>query len=336
MSTLRRLGVLVLGAALLSTTLAACSSAESNEDSMSLTVYSGRAEEYVAEFFAQFEKESGITLSVRYGDSAELAAQILEEGKNTPADLFFSQDAGSLGAVSDLFQTLPSSITGQVNSRFVSPDDKWVGITGRARVFAYAPDRVTALPTSIDDMTNPKYKGRLGIAPTNSSFQAFVTAMRNIRGEAATEQWLRAVAKNAVIYPKNSAIVEAIDAGTIDIGLVNHYYVSEVAESLGRDINVKVGFFKAGDPGNLINLAGAGVFATAKNKANAEKLIAFLTAAEQQANFVARLSEYPVADGVDAPGDLPALTEIGAPKVDFAVLKDLAGTQALLTKVGLI
>ena len=321
--------------------LAACSSdgsPASDEGSGEITVYSGRAEEYVAEFFAEFQTQTGITVNARYGDSAELAAQILEEGTNSPADLFLSQDAGALGAVSTagLLTELPESITSVVDPNFVAPDGTWVGVTGRARVFAYAPDRVTALPTSIDDLTDAKYQGRLGIAPTNSSFQAFVTALRQIRGEAAAEKWLRAIQKNAVLFPKNSAIVEAIDAGTIDIGLVNHYYVFEVAEELGREINAKVGFFAAGDPGNLINASGAGIFKTAKNSTGAEKLIAFLLEEKQQANFVARLSEYPVTKGVAGPSQLPALSEIGAPKIDFNALKDLAATQALLTKVGLI
>lgn len=320
----------------LAATLSACSSESSTEASKEITLYSGRAEEYAAEFYADFEKQTGIKLNIRYGDSAELAAQILEEGANTPADLFIAQDAGSLGAVSGLFEKLPDSITNAVQPKYVAPDKTWVGLTGRVRVFAYAPDRVTSLPTSIDDLTSPKYKGRLGIAPTNGSFQAFVTALRKLRGEAAAEQWLRGIAENAVLYPKNSAIVEAIDAGTIDIGLVNHYYVWEVSSELGRDINVKIGFFKDGDPGNLINMSGAGVFTTAKNKGNALKLIEFLASKEQQNLFATRIHEYPVVDGVTGPADLPALSEIGAPKVDFADLKDLAGTQALLAKVGLI
>lgn len=331
----------VMAALALVASLTACSSDDSAttaEGPGELTVYSGRAEEYVEDFFADFESETGITLNVRYGDSAELAAQILEEGSNSPADVFLSQDAGSLGAVSSagLFTTLPDSITSAVNPKFVAPDRTWVGVTGRVRVFAYAPDRITDLPTSIDDLTDPKYKGRLGIAPTNSSFQAFVTALRQIRGEAAAEQWLRAIQKNAVLFPKNSAIVEAIDAGTIDIGLVNHYYVWEVSEELGREINAKIGFFAAGDPGNLINASGAGIFKTAKNAANAEKLVAFLTSTKQQENFVSRIHEYPVVDGVASSSDLPKLEAIGAPKIDFSALKDLAATQALLTKVGLI
>lgn len=337
-SPLTRRACAALAAMALAASLAACSPNSTADGPGELTVYSGRAEEYVAEFFADFEAQTGIALNVRYGDSAELAAQILEEGSNTPADLFLSQDAGALGAVSSagLLAPLPASITSAVNPAFVAPDQTWVGVTGRVRVFAYAPDRITDLPTSIDDLADPKYQGRLGIAPTNSSFQAFVTALRQMRGDAAAETWLRAVQKNAVLYPKNSAIVEAIDAGTIDIGLVNHYYVWEVAQELGRPINAKIGFFAAGDPGNLINASGAGIFKNAKNASGAEKLIAWLTSAEQQANFVNRIHEYPVVDGIASPSELPALSEIGAPKIDFAALKDLAGTQALLTKVGLL
>ncbi|MEN9380177.1 MAG: hypothetical protein RIR99_11, partial [Actinomycetota bacterium] len=144
-----------------------------------LTIYSGRSEEFIAPFLAQWEQESGITLNVRYGDSAELAAQILEEGENSPADLFLSQDAGSLGAVAaaSLFTQLPDSVARDIDASFIADNRSWVGVTGRARVFAYNPDAVTVLPQSISDLTKDIYRGKIGIAPSNASFQAFVTAL---------------------------------------------------------------------------------------------------------------------------------------------------------------
>ena len=221
---MRRIKATILFLVLL-LTVTACGSGGS--DSQSLTVYSGRSEAFIGSFFADFEAESGVKLNIRYGDSAELAAQILEEGKNSPADIFISQDAGALGAVAQagLLQKLPNELLSLVPASFKASSGLWVGLTGRARVFAYNPKAVTTLPTSIDDLTDPSWSSKIGIAPTNASFQAFVTALRIIRGDEATENWLtKIVANNPKLFEKNSQIVEAIDAGQIQLGLVNHYY----------------------------------------------------------------------------------------------------------------
>ena len=320
--------------------LAGCSSDSSSDGEVTeLTVYSGRTQEYVETIYQRFEEETGIKLNIRYADSAELAAQLLEEGENSPADLFVSQDAGSLGAVADsgLLQTLPDDLLAEVPARFSSQEKFWVGITGRARVFVYDPAKVTDLPTSYQDFVDPRYKGRFGIAPTNGSFQAFVTALRTNIGDDATEKWLRGIAANEPrFYEKNSMIVEAIDAGEIELGLVNHYYIYEVAEALGREINVRNGFFKDGDLGNLINVSGAGVLASTKKQEAANSLIRFLLSAQSQETFVADVKEYPLRPGIAGPVGQPALEEMGAPLVDLNSLKDLAGTQSLLIKVGLL
>ncbi|MEY3448272.1 MAG: hypothetical protein RLZZ14_796 [Actinomycetota bacterium] len=317
--------------------LASCSS--SDDQATELTVYSGRSEEYLGDVFEKFQQESGIRLNVRYADSAELAAQLLEEGENSPADLFISQDAGSLGAVAEagLLDLLSESILNEVPSAFSSQEKFWVGITGRTRVFAYSPLRLKDLPMSYRDVTNPIYKGRIGIAPTNGSFQAFVTALRTNAGEAATEQWLRdLVANEPRYYEKNSMIVEAIDAGEIDLGLVNHYYVYEVSKALGREIGVKVGFFEKGDLGNLINVSGGGILKTSGKKEAAEKFLAYLLSSYAQETFVREVQEYPLLPGVEGPAGLPSIEELGAPLVDLNSLKDLRGTQQLLIKVGLL
>ena len=318
-------------------TLTACGIGGS--DSQSLTVYSGRSEKFIGSFFADFQAESGIKLDIRYGDSAELAAQILEEGKNSPADIFISQDAGALGAVAQagLLKKLPTELLSLVPATFESPSGQWVGLTGRARVFAYDPRAVTTLPTSIDDLTDPSWKSKLGIAPTNSSFQAFVTALRIIRGDEATKNWLtKIVANKPQLFEKNSQIVEAIDAGQIQLGLVNHYYIWEVSKALGREINVANGFFGAGDAGNLINVSGAGILKTSKKESSAAKLISYLLAEKTQKRFVSDTREYSVLLNVASPAGQPTLIDIGAPSVDLDSLKDLKQTQELLIKVGLL
>ena len=320
--------------------LAGCSSASDQaQDVTELTVYSGRSETFIAPFFAEWEKQSGIKLNIRYGDSAELSAQILEEGANSPADLFLSQDAGSLGAISQagLFTSLPTEVAQSIPAKFVAENRNWVGVTGRARVFAYAPDRVKAFPLSVADLTKPIYKNQLGIAPTNASFQAFLTAMIESNGKDFAKSWLKGLQANGVkIYLKNSAIVEAIDKGEISIGLVNHYYTWEVSQGLGRAINVKNGYFAPGDVGNLINVSGAGVLASSKKQKAAEDLINYLTSAPTQQKFVTDTHEYSLFAGANPPADVLALDKFGAPAIDLGKLKNVKATQDLLVEVGLL
>lgn len=334
---------LALAAVISLSLLTACGSASNQQlgadEVKELTIYSGRAEEYIASYLAQFEAVSGIKLNIRYGDSPELAAQILEEGENSPADIFISQDAGSLGAVTaaGLFKSLPETVASEIPSQFIESNRSWVGITGRVRVYAYSPTRLKTLPTSFSDLTNPTYKGELGIAPTNSSFQAFFTALINAKGEDFAKEWLSGLVKNEVkIFPKNSAIVEAIDKGEISIGLVNHYYVWEVSEALGREVKAKIAFFAPGDMGNLINVSGAGVFKSSKKQVVAEELINYLTSKAVQDKYITDIHEYSLLPGAKPPAGLPELSKIGAPAVDLNSLKNIALAQALLTEVGLL
>jgi iron(III) transport system substrate-binding protein len=334
---LRIASSLVLATALL---LSGCSSSTEQESSPTeLTIYSGRSEEFIAPFFAEWEKKSGIALKIRYADSAELAAQIREEGSNSPADIFLAQDAGSLGAVSlaGLFTTLGDEVGTDIQPQYIAADRSWIGVTGRARVFAYNPQLLTDLPQSITDLSNPIYKSKLGIAPTNASFQAFVTALINAKGEDFTQQWLESLVKNDVqIFAKNSAIVEAIDSGKISIGLVNHYYTWEVSQGLGRKINAENGFFTSGDLGNMVNVSGAGILKSSKKYAAAEDLINYLTSQVVQSKFVAETHEYSLIADEIAPAGLPSLSQIGAPSVDLESLADIQKTQELLIKVGLL
>ena len=334
---MRKKALALLGALALATSLSACAGGQ--DENSSLTIYSGRSQEFIEPFFQAFTQATGVDLEIRYGDSAALAAQILEEGENSPADLFLSQDAGSLGAVSGagLLTELDQTLLGRVPSNYRAPSKDWVAITGRARVLAYAPDRVTRLPSSVDELTDVSWKGRLAIAPTNSSFQAFITAMIQTRGEAATETWLRAIQSNSPkLYEKNSLIVQAIDSGEVDAGLTNHYYVWEVSAELGRKINVENAFFSPGDLGNLVNVSGAGILKTSQNQALASQLIEFLLSDVEQERFVSDTHEYSIVLPNLRPEGLPALTAIQAPRVNLADLADLKRTQTLLIKVGLL
>jgi iron(III) transport system substrate-binding protein len=312
-----------------------------------ITVYSGRSEALVGPALEKFQQETGHTLRVRYGETAELAALLLEEGERTPASVFFAQDAGALGALArrGRLVALPDSILTRVDPRFRSPRGDWVGVTGRARTLVYNTQKLTEaeLPASVLELTDPKWRGRIGWAPTNGSFQAFVTAMRVQLGEERTEAWLRGVMANKPQeYPKNSEIVRAVGAGEVDVGLVNHYYLFRFTEA-NPEFPAKNHSFKAGDPGALINVAGAGILkrrppsprgGNDESREVAEQLIMWLLSEEAQKHFVAETHEYPLVEGVAADEALTPLAEIQSPDIDLSDLDDLEGTLKLLRKVG--
>lgn len=306
-----------------------------------IVVYSGRNENFIKPYFDEFEALTGIKVEARYGDSAELAAQILEEGTNSPADVFLSQDAGAIGAIAaaGLLQELNSESYQAVPSQFSDPNGFWAGITGRARVVAYDPELIEAedVPTSIDNLLQPQWRSLIGIAPANASFQSFVTAMRQIRGDEATLQWLKGLAANEpIIFEKNSQMIEAIDAKVIGLSLTNHYYAYEVAESLGKTLNVKNGFFAAGDVGNLLNVSALGILNTSKKSDAAYELLAYLLSNQAQQKFVSETSEYSVLPDVNPPADMPKLEELGIPDVKLGDLSDVKRTQELLIEAGLL
>jgi iron(III) transport system substrate-binding protein len=307
----------------------------------SLTVYSGREEELVAPLFERFEEETGIEVDVRYADSAELAATIAEEGGNSPADVFFAQDPGSLGAVREQLTQLPQAVLDRVDASFRDPDGRWVGTSGRARVIAYNTDELSAeeVPDSVFELTDPKWKGKVGLPPTNASFQAFVTAMRLDVGDERTREWLEGLKANEPkFYEKNTPTVEAVASGEIQLGLVNHYYLYLVKEEQ-PDAAVENKYLPGDDPGALVSVAGAGVLDGAEHEDAAERFVEFLLADEQQRFYTeeAAEAEIPLVDGIAPREGVPTLEELAGagPDVDLASFgAELERTLELLNETG--
>lgn len=307
-----------------------------------VTVYSGRSENLVGPFFARFSHGSGIDVDVRYAGTGELAATLLEEGDRSPASAFFAQDAGALGllAAEGLFQPLPPEVLDRVPERYRSPEGLWVGVTGRARVLAYNTGTVDAatLPASVTGLTDPAWKGRVGWAPENASFQSFVTALRVMLGEEAARAWLEGMIANETVNfgDSNAAIVRAVGEGEIDAGLVNHYYLYAVKQEEGEAFPVANHFFAPDDPGALINVAGIGVLAAAPEPELALEVVQALLSDAGQEYFVEETDEYPLVPDVAPPANLRPIAETASPEIDLGSLADLQGTLALLAEVGLL
>lgn len=309
------------------------------EESTTLTVYSGRGEDLVQPVIDMFTEATGIKVDVRYGNSAEMLLLLQEEGENTPADLYYSQGAGFLGtlAAEGRLMTLDDDIADVlVDPALASPSGDWVGLTGRARTVVYNTERLTDadLPTSFAGFTEPEWQGRIGWAPTNASFQDHVTALRYLLGEDGATEWLEGImANNPISYEGNGAILEAVAAGEVDVGFVNHYYLYQ---NLVEDPDFPVAnhFYTDGDPGALVNIAGIGVLSTTDAPSAAEELVKYLLSEPAQAYFADTNYELPVVAGVPTQQGLPELGSLTLPSFDLNLLLDLQGTVDLLIEVG--
>lgn len=321
-------------------TTTAAEESTTNTGGAQLTIYSGRNENLVGPLIEQFKTQSGIDVQVRYGDTAEMAATILEEGDNSPADLFFAQDASALGALAQVgrFVELPTALTEQVEPRFRSPENLWVGISGRARVLVYNTDLVSEadLPASVFDLTDEKWRGQVGWAPSNGSFQSFVTAMRGLAGEEATQAWLEGMVANEThVYPNNNAILTAVGAGEIVLGLVNHYYLYQFLKEQGEAFPARNHYFPAGDVGAMVNVAGVGILQTGANQEAAQQFVEFLLSTEAQQYFANQTNEYPLTSAeIEINPMLKPLDEIVTPDIELSNLSDLQGTLTMLQDVG--
>lgn len=339
---MKKILVLAFAAALAALALAT-GAATAPTQTTSLTIYSGREQQLVKPIMDRFTKETGIQLNVRYASSTSLATALVEEGRNSPADIYWSQEPGTLGLVGarGLLARLPQATVGKVPSRFSTPSRRWVGTSGRSRVLVYNTNEVRSseLPTSVWGLTSSSWKGRIGIAPTNASFQAFLGATINLFGEARVRAWLEGLKANDVrFYPNNTTVVQAVGRGDVEVGLVNHYYLYNLLAQT-PDLPVRNHWFRDGDPGNLVLAAGVGIVASTQKGAAARRFVDFLLSKTGQ-RMIARgpgAAEYPLVTGVPRRPGLRPLASIKGPKYNLGRLSaDLTPAVRMLLEEGFI
>ena len=330
---------LLLTGLIASLVISAGCEALSNNSKKILIVYSGRNKKLVSPILQQAEKDLNLDIRVRYGKTSELAIALLEEGDKSKADVFFGQDAGALGALEKRQRTvtIPPELLEGVDSRFRSPTGNWVGVSGRARVVDYNTKLVkeSELPKTVWELTEPKWRGKVAWAPTNGSFQSFVTGMRVAEGEEKTLEWLKAMKANGVKkYGNNVSIVKALGRGEVHLGLVNHYYLPRFTKD---DPNFPVAHhFTNGDAGAMVNVAGLAILKTTNQEEDAQEFIKYMVSPKAQKYFASKTNEYPLAKGVEADSSLVPLSELNPPKIDLSQLSSLEETLKLLQKAGVV
>ena len=328
----------VLALVLAAVGLTACTERGEGE----LVVYSGRSETLVGPLLDRFARETGIDIRIRYADTSELTPTLLEEGRSTPADVFFSQDAGALAALADnrLLARLPDELLNLVEPRFRDPGGRWVGVTGRARVIAYNTNLVRKedLPRSVLEVADPRWAGRVGFPPSNASFVAFVSALVEQVGTDRTRAFLEALKANgAKRFDNNVLTLEAVADGEVALGLVNHYYLyNEFKERPGAAVANHFPGQEPGGEGTFVNVAGAGIIAGTDQAEAADRFVRFLLGESAQDYFRNETAEYPLRRGVGAIPELPPLDQLETIEVPLSRLgRDLEASLRLLKEVGL-
>jgi iron(III) transport system substrate-binding protein len=315
-----------------------CSSSGGNDE---LLIYNAQHESLTKEWIDAFTKETGIKVTYRQGGDTELGNQLVAEGQASPADVFLTENSPAMAAVerAGLFADLDADTLNQVPAQYRPSSGKWTGVAARTTVFVYnktkvAPDQ---LPKSLLDLQQPAWKGRWGAPPTKADFQAIVAALLQLKGEAATAQWLAAMKANAKIYNDNIATLKAVNAGEVDGGVIYHYYwFRDQAKTKEMSGNTALHYFRNQDPGAFVSLSGGSVLKSSKKLQQAQQFIRFITGkAGQEVLEKGDSFEYPVGSAVPANPALVPLTDLQAPAVDPSTL-DAQKVSDLMTKAGLL
>lgn len=309
-------------------------------DNQTITLYSGQHIKTTERIVNAFTEATGIKVNIRKGNSIQLANQIIEEGKRSPADVFYSEESPPVAALSerDMLATLPAEILENVRKDYVAPDGTWTGVTARCRVTAYNKNIIDAsdLPASVLDMASKKWQGKLAFVPTSGAFQQQIVAIKTLKGRDVALQWLKDLKKYGQIYNNNMAAMRAVESGEIATALVNNYYWYIVAREKGAEnMNSALHYSKGKDPGALITVSAVGVLDTAKNKDAAQKLVAYMVSEAGQTVLSSTVAEWPMNPKVKSTFDLITFEDLDPPSVNPANLGGAAEALELRREAGL-
>jgi iron(III) transport system substrate-binding protein len=308
----------------------------------SITLYNGQHEQTTALLVRAFERRTGARVQVRSDDEVALAAQIAQEGSSSPADVFYAENTPVLEHMREqrLLAPLVRSTLAAIPARYNSAQGDWVGVSGRVSVLVYNTSKVSpaSLPSSILELAEPRWKGRLGIAPSETDFQPLIAAIAKLDGAAAAERWLRGIRANSRIYPDNETVVAQVNNGESEVGLINHYYWYRLRDEVGAaGLHSALHYYAPGDPGDLLDVSGAAVLRSSSHQAAAQAFVAFLVSREGQTVIAHSHSyEYPLRPGVRPAPALRPFDRIEPARVTLSALGDGSAPLALEQRLGLL
>ena len=313
-------------------------------DSPVLTVYSGQHPATTQLLVQAFEARTGINVQVRSADEAALANQLLTEGAQSPADVFYGENPPSQQLLSEhgMLAPVARATLAVVPARYSSPRADWIGVSARASAFVYNSSKLGAqrMPRSVLDLATPTWKGKLGLAPSETDFQPVVMAVRALVGQDAALRWLQGLKANAAIYDSNEALTAAVNRGDVAAGIIDHYYWYRLADQVGaRGLHTKLYYFGHHDAGTLVSISGASVLASSHHAAAAQAFVAFLVSRQGQEIIAHSYSyEYPLSHGVQTAKGLRPFAQLQQDAARLS-LKDLGDGRAaisMLQNVGLL
>lgn len=308
----------------------------------SITLYNGQHEQTTALLVSAFEKHTGVKVKVRSNDEVELGNQIVQEGSNSPADAFYTENTPVLEHLREenLLAQIDSATLAAIPARYNSAQGNWAGVSARVSALVYNTGKVSpaSLPSSIMELAQPQWKGKLGIAPSETDFQPLITAITKLKGATAAEKWLAGVKANSKIYPNNETVVTQVNNGQSSVGLINHYYWSRLRDEVGQSgLHSALHYYAPGDPGDLLNVSGATVLKSSSHQAAAQAFVAFLVSKEGQEVIVHSHSyEYPLRPAVSPASSLRPFNQLQPAPISLAELGDGSAPLELEQKLGLL
>ncbi len=328
--------------AALATVFTACGAGVSSDPANTITLYNGQHEQTTALLVAGFEKQTQIKVKVRSDDEDVLGNQILQEGSSSPADVFYTENTPVLEDLQEkgLLSPIPASTLAAVPAKYSSPQGDWVGVSARVSVLVYNTSLVkpAELPSSILELAQPKWKGKLGFAPSETDFQPLVSAISKLDGVATAEKWLKGLQANGKVYPDNETVVAQVNNGESAVGIINHYYWYRLRDEVGKSgMHSALHYYAPHDPGYLLNVSGAAVLKSSSRQAAAQKFVAFLVSKEGQEILAHSHSyEYPIGSGVQSAQPLKPFGELALAPVTIGDLGNGSAPLALEQKLGLL
>ena len=307
-----------------------------------LVIYNAQHEELLNEITPAFEKATGIEVELRNGSDLELSNQLVQEGDASDADVFLTENSPAMSQVeaAGLLDTLPSEILDVIPAMYRPESGDWTGFVARSTVLVYNTDLVeeSELPPSILDLAQPAWAGRICFSPTGADFQAIVAAVLELEGEDAARAWLEGIKANGATYDGNNVVLESVDSGECEVGIVYHYYwARDHAENGDVSDSSAQYYFGNQDPGAFVSVSGAGVLASSDRKDEAEQFVEFLVGEEgQQIIADSYALEYPLNPKVELQDDgVKPFSELQPPQVNVSDL-DAKAVVDLLTEVGFL